>query len=176
MAIPLLDAAGMRELDRATIEDVGIPGTVLMEIAGRGCAEAVEEILGDDRVAGSVAVVCGKGNNGGDGFVAARHLKHAGHRVDVFLIADPDKLRGDAKLNKEILDKLKLAVKALPGEGEVAKLDLSGYDVILDAVFGTGLSSDVRGPLATAIERINASGVPVVAVDIPSGISLRPTR
>jgi NAD(P)H-hydrate epimerase len=169
VAIPLQDAAGMRELDRATIEDIGIPGAVLMEIAGRGCAEAVEELLHDD--AGSVAVVCGKGNNGGDGFVAARHLHHAGHQVDVFLIADPDKLRGDAKLNWEILDKLKLAVWALGDEKQVAELDLSGYDVILDAVFGTGLSSDVRGPLATAIERINASGVLVVAVDIPSGIS-----
>jgi NAD(P)H-hydrate epimerase len=91
--------------------------------------------------------------------------------VDVFLIADPQKLRGDAKLNKEILDKLKQKVVAVPDESKVKKLDLSGYDVILDAVFGTGLSSDVRGPLAVAIGRINASGVPVISVDIPSGIS-----
>ena len=168
MAIPLLDAAGMRELDRITIEEVGIPGTVLMEVAGRGCAEAVEELLGE---AGRVAVVCGKGNNGGDGFVAARHLRHAGCQVDVFLIADEKMLSGDAKLNKEILDKLMHPVKSLPDEAKVKKLDLSGYDVILDAVFGTGLSSDVRGPLGLAIERINDSKVPVVAVDIPSGIS-----
>jgi hypothetical protein len=125
VAIPLLDAAGMRELDRITIEEVGIPGTVLMEVAGRGCAEAVEELLGG---AGRVAVVCGKGNNGGDGFVAARHLMHAGCQVDVFLIADPKKLSGDAKLNKEILDKLKQKVVAIPDESKVKKLDLSGYD------------------------------------------------
>ena len=170
MAIPLFNAAGMRELDRTAIEEVGIAGTVLMEVAGRGCAEAVEELL-PDGTAGRVAVVCGKGNNGGDGFVAARHLKHAGHQVDVFLIADPEKLRGDAKLNKDILDKLKQKVVALPDEATVKKLDLSGYDVILDAVFGTGLSSEVRGPLAVAIGRINAAGVPVISVDIPSGIS-----
>ncbi len=169
MAVPLLDAAGMRELDRATIQDVGIPGTVLMEIAGRGCAEVAEELLGD--ASGRVAVVCGKGNNGGDGMVAARHLTSAGHRVDVFLIADPQKLRGDARLNKEILDRLKLPVQVLEQEDQVTRLDLSGYDVILDAVFGIGLSGDVRGPLGAAIERINAAGVPVVAVDIPSGIS-----
>ncbi|MBW1871204.1 MAG: NAD(P)H-hydrate dehydratase [Deltaproteobacteria bacterium] len=170
MAIALVPAAKMQELDRVTIEDIGIPGPVLMEVAGRGCAERVEELLPIERD-GRVAVICGKGNNGGDGYVAARHLLHAGHQVDVFLLAKADSLSGDAQLNYKILTKLGGKVTSIDRAEQLAEIELDSYDVILDAIFGTGLSSAVRGIYAKAIEAINASQAAVVAVDIPSGIS-----
>ncbi len=170
MATPLLTAEAMRELDRVTIEEIGIPGPVLMEVAGRGCAEAVEEFLPTDG-SGSIAVFCGKGNNGGDGFVAARHLMHAGHLVEVFLLAEPKSLRGDALLNYEIFKRIHGSVQSVTEAGMLAKLNIEGFDVILDAMLGTGLVSNVRGLYLEAIETINQCPVPVVAVDIPSGIS-----
>jgi len=170
MAIPLLSSEAIRELDRRTIQEVGIPGPVLMEAAGRVCAEIAEELLPGER-AGRVAVLCGKGNNGGDGMVAARHLIHAGHQVDLFLLADPKALQGDAALNNTILARLGVPVRVLPDEAAIAALDLRNHDLILDALLGTGLTHEVKGTLAAAIRAINASGVPVLAVDIPSGVS-----
>jgi len=166
MALPVLNAAQMRELDRTTIEDIGIPGPVLMEIAGRGCAQAVEDLLGG---AGHVLVVCGKGNNGGDGLVAARHLAGSGYRVDILLLAEPGQVSGDAALNLGILRRLNIPVQPV---GESGQLPGSGrHDIIIDAILGTGLKSEVRGLYAQAIDWINGSGLPVVAVDVPSGIS-----
>jgi ADP-dependent NAD(P)H-hydrate dehydratase / NAD(P)H-hydrate epimerase len=170
MAIALVPAAKMQELDRVTIEEIGIPGPVLMEVAGRGCAEAVEELL-PIGPGGRVAVVCGKGNNGGDGYVAARHLRNLGHQVDVFLLAKADSLAGDAQLNYQILTKLGGKVSSIGRAEQLAEIDFDSYHVILDAIFGTGLSSDVRSLHAKAIEAINKSQAAVVAVDMPSGIS-----
>lgn len=170
MAIPVLMAAQMQRIDRITIDEIGIPGAVLMEQAGRACAEEAENLLPAGRP-GRVAVVCGKGNNGGDGLVAARHLHHAGHLVDIFLLAHPDGLQGDALLNKHVLDKINLSIKVRASDESVRALQLSGYDVVIDAIFGTGLTKEVRGVFATAIETINAACVPVVAVDLPSGLS-----
>jgi len=169
MAIALATAEVMRELDRETIEDIGIAGPILMEIAGRGCAEGVEELLTGGGP-GSVAVMCGKGNNGGDGLVAARHLTHAGHGVDVYLLGEADRLKGDAALNYGILGKLGISVRQVGDEEALAAVSLAEYDVILDAIFGTGLSKPVRGFYAKAIEAINSAGARVVAVDMPSGI------
>lgn len=170
MAIPILTAEQMQNVDRITIQEIGIPGAVLMEQAGKACAEEAERLLPAGHP-GRVAVVCGKGNNGGDGLVAARHLHHAGHRVEIFLLAHPDSLRGDAELNKHVLDRLNLSINVRASHESVRNMDLGCYDVIVDAIFGTGLSKEVRGVFATAIETINASGVPVVAVDVPSGLS-----
>ncbi|HUU02907.1 MAG TPA: NAD(P)H-hydrate dehydratase [Myxococcota bacterium] len=170
MAIALFNAAEMRELDRIAISEIGIPGPVLMEVAGRGCADAVESLLPQDGP-GKVAIICGKGNNGGDGLVAARHLSLSGREVDVFLLAEPGSLCGDAALNLGILERLGQAVRPVTDAESLSAVRLDEYDVILDAILGTGLSKEVRGFFARVIEAINASGVPVVAVDMPSGIS-----
>jgi NAD(P)H-hydrate epimerase len=148
---PLVGAEGMRALDRRTIEALGVPGPVLMESAGRAVAEAVLA-----RRPRRVHVVCGAGNNGGDGLVVARHLHALGVEVDVALLGAP---RGDAAAQLERARAFGVA----EGRGE-------GADLIVDAIFGTGLARTVEGDAARAIQAINARAVCVVAVDLPSGL------
>jgi hydroxyethylthiazole kinase-like uncharacterized protein yjeF len=178
MAIQLLTSAAMRELDRHAISELGIPGMVLMETAGRACAEAVRSLLRDLRPGrdcrhAQVAVICGKGNNGGDGMVAARHLHNAGIAVTAFLLALPEVLKGDAASNRDILTKIGVPLRPLLTEKAAREIDLSSFDVLLDAVFGTGLSDLVQPNSLPAlmIEAMNRSGRPIVAVDLPSGLS-----
>jgi len=160
----------MREMDRRAIEDYGIPGMVLMENAGRATAEEVRKMLpapGD----GTVVILCGKGNNGGDGLVVARHLHNHGVEVQTFVafrMDDVTEAQGDAATNLRIVVNMKLPISELVSAADLP--DLTQADVIVDALLGTGLSGDVREPLRGIIEAINASGVPVVAVDIPSGL------
>ena len=170
MSIVLMTSSQMRELDRQAIDVVGIPGAVLMESAGRACAQVVKGYFSADGE-GRVAVFCGKGNNGGDGFVTARHLVSADHDVDVFLLAEPAQIQGDAALNLGILERLGVPVKTLLGEDDLREIDWDEYDVIVDALLGTGLSTEISGLMAEVIEHINAASCPVVAVDIPSGLS-----
>jgi ADP-dependent NAD(P)H-hydrate dehydratase / NAD(P)H-hydrate epimerase len=153
---PLPDAAMMRQGDRWAIEERGIPGLDLMERAGEGLARVVAGAA----ARGPVAVVCGKGNNAGDGFVAARLLRDAGRDVRVLLVLG-DALRGDARANLERLD----GAHERYGAGA-----LDGAAVIVDAIFGTGFSGEPREPVLGAIEAVNAAGVPVVAADVPSGV------
>ncbi|MBM4084850.1 MAG: NAD(P)H-hydrate epimerase, partial [Planctomycetes bacterium] len=162
-----------RELDRKAIEEYGIPGVALMENAGRRCAEEALKMLARPSGA-TVAVVCGKGNNGGDGFVIARHLHNAGVRVRAYLtarIADAAKA-GDAATNLRIALKMGLRVEEVLTAEAVAALDteLRASDVIVDALFGTGLSGEVGEPHRSIIRLMNAAGRPIVAVDIPSGL------
>ena len=157
---PLPDAAGQRSLDDWAIRQLGIPGTDLMERAGAGLAELVA-----DRVpAGRVVVVCGKGNNGGDGFVAARLLRDRGRDVHVLSLAAVDELHGDALINAE----------RLPGPApEPFRADaLIGADGVVDAILGTGFTGVPRDPAASAIEAINAAAAAatVIACDVPSGV------
>jgi len=158
---PLPDAAEQRALDEWAINDRGIPGLDLMERAGTGLADLVGSLVPDGRV----VVVCGKGNNGGDGLVTARVLRSRGREVDVLLLGDPSELRGDAATNHS----------RLPGPS-VAAFDagvLSGAAGIVDAILGTGFSGEPREPAAGAISAINdaaASGGSVVACDVPSGV------
>ncbi len=170
MAIPVLTSSQMMAVDKTTIEEIGIPGPVLMEQAGRACAEEAEALL-PTQAEGRIAIVCGKGNNGGDGLVAARYLHNAGYQVEIFLLAHSDGLRGDALLNRNILNSLDVPVHVCASQGSVENMDLKAFDVIVDAIFGTGLSKEVRGVYATAIEMINNAATPVVSVDIPSGLS-----
>lgn len=160
----------VRRFDRLAIEQWGVPGVVLMENAGRNAADAIDGFLGG---AGgkSVAVVAGTGNNGGDGFVIARHLDLRGARVSVFLVGDPAGMTADAAANFSILEKLDFDIRRCPGEA-LAGLgaELRGYDLIVDALGGTGISGALRGNLAAAVEQINAAGRDVVAVDIPTGL------
>lgn len=170
MAQPVLSAAAMRELDRRAIQERGIPGEVLMEAAGSACAQAVRELLPSGH-AGRVLVVCGRGNNGGDGFVAARLLSQSGCAVEVFLLGDPATLHGDAALNRDRWQALGQPIRTVRAAADLPPESLAGAGVILDAIFGTGLDKPVRGLEAEVIRAINACGRPVVSADLPSGVS-----
>jgi len=164
-----LSRVQVREFDRRAIEEYGVPGVVLMENAGRGAA-ALLRSLG---ASGPVAICCGKGNNGGDGFVIARHLDLRKIDVQVLLFCRPDELGGDAKINYEVLVKAAVPIVIHADQhssDDFLKSELSGADWIVDALFGTGLQGPVRPPIDRVIAAINDSGSKVFAVDIPSGL------
>lgn len=168
----ILDARQMREADRRTIEDIGIPSLVLMENAGRQVVAAIEATHAE-RLEGAVAVLCGRGNNGGDGFVIARTLLQRGVDVSVFLLGTVADVRGDARVNLDILGRLGVTVVEI-ADSQAWELHASEVDeatLIIDAVFGTGLKAPVTGLLETVFADVNASGIPVIAVDLPSGLS-----
>ena len=162
----------MREADRRTIEDIGIPSLVLMENAGRQVVAAMEA-MHTDLLELRVAILCGRGNNGGDGFVVARTLLQRGVDVSVFLIGQVSDVRGDARVNLDILGRLGVTVVEI-ADGQAWELHLSEVrdcTLIVDAIFGTGLNAPVRGLIESVIVDVNASGIPVVAIDLPSGLS-----
>jgi NAD(P)H-hydrate epimerase len=166
----VLSAAQMKAVDRAAIETLGVPGVVLMENAGRGVAELVRReraVVGLD-----VRVVCGAGQNGGDGFVIARHLANAGARVTVLLAAPRARLAGDAELFARAVERLPhIAIRDGSALEAGAWRDLlAGAEVVVDAIFGTGLRADVTAAPAAAIAAINATPALRVAVDLPSGL------
>lgn len=139
-------------------------GVVLMENAGRGTAD----VLCSQGIAGPVVIVCGRGNNGGDGFVIARHLDLRGHEVRVVLLDNPATLRGDAALNFHVLQRSGVSIVGWERESFGAKLSQAAW--VVDAILGTGASGDPREPYSSAIDAMNASGVPILAVDVPSGL------
>jgi hydroxyethylthiazole kinase-like uncharacterized protein yjeF len=155
---PLPDAASMRAVDRWAIEERGVAGLDLMERAGAGVTRAVERVAGD----GPVMVVCGKGNNGGDGLVVARLLRDGGREVAVVCVAPPEDFAGDARTNLE----------RLPGDGPVRSTEgvCAQAVVVVDALLGTGFDGEPRGVVAEAIDAVNGAGAPVVSVDVPSGV------
>ena len=157
---PCLDAEQMRAVDAWAIERQGVPSLELMETAGTAVAEAAAKAAASARA----AVVCGKGNNGGDGLVAARALAEMGYEVDALLLWPEGELSGDAKANH---DRFPAARHA---SGEELAQALADASVIVDAIFGTGFSGEPRDPAAAAIEAINGADAPVVAADIPSGV------
>jgi len=168
MSDVVLTREQVRRLDGLAIEELGIPGVVLMENAGRGAAEQVRGLLGDGR---RVRIVCGGGNNGGDGFVIARHLHNAGVEVACWLLGSADDLGGDAATNHAICRAMGLTVERYDPSRQAALLAaLKGCDVVVDAILGTGFRGEVRSPADRAIAAINASGRPVLAVDVPSGL------
>ena len=162
----IVTAAEMREIDRLTSERFGVPALTLMENAGTAVAEVV---LAEYPSARRLGIICGKGNNGGDGFVAARRLHEAGREVQVLLLADPSELRGDAA---EMFKRLPVSpITAKSGDDLKSERARAVFeaDVLVDAILGTGFRPPVRGLYAEAIAAINASSAPVIAVDIPSG-------
>ncbi|HST09187.1 MAG TPA: NAD(P)H-hydrate dehydratase [Terriglobales bacterium] len=161
----IVSAAEMREIDRITSERFGVPSLTLMENAGTAVANFILENYPDFK---RVCVVCGKGNNGGDGFVAARKLREAGREVSVLLLADPAELRGDAG---EMFKRMGLAPEVAKTHEEfaTAKARLGDTDLLIDAILGTGFRPPVSGIYAEAIAAMNATELSVVAVDIPSG-------
>jgi ADP-dependent NAD(P)H-hydrate dehydratase / NAD(P)H-hydrate epimerase len=158
---PLYDAEGMRALDRWAIEEREVPSLQLMEAAGLAVADAVGELAPQ----GPVRVVCGKGNNAGDGLVAARYLAEAGYEVDVLLLWPAEELSDDARANLERCDRAAEQV----GDGDL-DARLADSAAVVDAIFGTGFSGAPRAPAAAAIDAINRCGAPVVACDIASGV------
>lgn len=167
----LADALTMRNLDKAAIEDYGIPGVVLMENAGRGTFELLRARAGEALKAG-VVVLCGKGNNGGDGFVVARHLHNHGIPVHVFLFARQEELKGDAAIQGEIALRLGIPIQQV---NDVETWRAWRHRALeprfcVDALLGTGLSAQVSPLYRLVIEDLNAARKPVLAVDIPSGL------
>ncbi len=164
----VVTSAEMHEMDLLAIEGMHIPGLLLMENAGIAVAEAVEEWLGETPD-GLVAVLCGKGNNGGDGMVAARHLLNRGYSVDVALIAERESIRGDARVQLTILESMHAPVRIIASAG--ALRPLRACALIVDALFGTGISGAVTGLAAEVIRWVHDSGKPVISVDVPSGLN-----
>lgn len=168
----VLNSLQMREADKRTIEDIGIPAIVLMENAGRQAVAAMEAMY-DDLADRRVAILCGRGNNGGDGFVVARTLAQRGVAVSVFLIGRVIDVRGEARTNLEILGRLGLTVVEVADSQawELHFSEVSDCTLIVDAIFGTGLSSPVSGLIESVIADVNTSGIPIVSIDLPSGLS-----
>jgi len=168
----VLNSAQMREADRRATGDIGIPSLVLMENAGRQAVAAIEAMYSDIHER-QVAVLCGRGNNGGDGFVIARTLAQRGVDVSVFLIGRVSEVRGDARTNLEILGRLGLTVVEVADSQawELHFSEVSDCSLIVDAIFGTGLNAPVSGFIESVITDVNASGIPIVAIDLPSGLS-----
>ncbi|MGQ9649948.1 MAG: NAD(P)H-hydrate epimerase [Phycisphaerae bacterium] len=172
-----LTCAQCRAVDKYAIEELGIPGLVLMENAGRNAADLIEtwlaERTGDRKRPSRVAVICGRGNNGGDGFVVARHLVHRGHEVWIDLAAEPAKLASDAAVNHSIVEKMGVPIRLLTDLSAISEASQHWRraDVIVDALLGTGFTGAVREPMAEVIRQVNAlSGPLVVAIDVPSGL------
>src|SRR5262245_38442957 len=156
----------VRAVDRRAIEEFGLPGVVLMENAGRGTADVLLRL----GVRGRIVLCCGKGNNGGDGFVIARHLDNQGVDVAIHLFARPEDLTGDAAINYRVVARSGLPFTAHPGpSADEATLrgEFARAEWIVDALFGSGLVGPVRPPLGAVIRLMNASGKRILAVDIP---------
>jgi NAD(P)H-hydrate epimerase len=173
----------VRAFDSWAINTLGIPGMVLMENAGRSCAELIKDKLKDvatpkacppNSLGRRVCIFCGTGNNGGDGYVIARVLINSGYKVVVVVCGDRNKIKGDAKLNLDILERLgrrieQLNLKAGDIGGQVGAF-AADADMLVDSLFGTGLGGQLSDEYKQLIESINAQSCPILAVDIPSGL------
>lgn len=183
----------VRELDRRAIEEYGIPGVVLMENAGRAVAEeAIKMLPTKDKK--RVGILCGKGNNGGDGFVATRHLNNRGVEVQVYILCKVEEVASspDAYTHLKVIQKMRIPIKEVITEANAKEVlsqlkippypplakggralagrGFKGFDLLVDALLGTGLTGKVREPYKTLIQGINSAGIPILSVDIPSGL------
>ncbi len=168
----VLNSEQMQRCDRAAIDDYGIAELVLMENAGVQVVESMDEYFGDSGP-DLIAVMCGKGNNGGDGFVVARHLYSTGRVVRAYLFAAAADLRGSVAENHRIAAAIGIDIIEVPDaeSWEQHAAEIVGFDCIVDALFGTGITGPLRGHFGAVVETINDSGASVVAVDLPSGLS-----
>ncbi|MBT3278902.1 MAG: NAD(P)H-hydrate epimerase [Phycisphaerales bacterium] len=163
----------VRDLDMFTTEALGIPAAVLMENAGRQAAEAIASLFArkDGAPPEMVAIVTGGGNNGGDGHVIARHLSNWGVEAVTFLVADPQNVTGDALMNLHANLAMDMPVYTLSPEwADDLSDELAKFDVVIDAIGGTGMTGELRKETAEVVNQINACGKPVVAIDIPTGL------
>jgi len=173
MEEPVATRDEIRAFDRYAIEVLGLPGIVLMENAGRQIAEAARAMLAG-RKKPRVVILAGPGNNGGDGFVVARHLAIVGIRPEVVLLAPREKNVGDADTNLRVLEAMGFQIRVLAGKveamlGELRPL-LAEADLVVDGMLGTGTRGEIREPYASAIGAVNDARRPVLAIDIPSGL------
>jgi hydroxyethylthiazole kinase-like uncharacterized protein yjeF len=168
----VLNTQQMREADRRTIDEIGIPAIVLMENAGRQAVAAMEAAF-DDLATSHVGVLCGRGSNGGDGFVIARTLVQRGVETSVFLLGSVAEVRGDARTNLEVLGRIGLTVVEITNaqEWELHFSEISRCELLVDAILGTGFHGQLSGLLETVVADVNGLGVPVIAIDLPTGIS-----
>jgi hydroxyethylthiazole kinase-like uncharacterized protein yjeF len=168
----VLNTEQMREADRRTIHEIGIPSIVLMENAGRQAVAAMEAAF-EDLTSSRVAVLCGRGNNGGDGFVVARTLVQRGVETLVFLIGSVADVQGDARTNIEVLGRIGLTVVEITSaqDWELHFSEISECEVVVDAMLGTGFRGTLTGLLQTVVADVNGLGVPVVSIDLPTGVS-----
>src|SRR5918995_7292895 len=168
----VLTTEQMREADRRTIEDIGLPSIVLMENAGRQTVAAMEAAF-DTLSSSRVAVLCGRGSNGGDGFVVARTLAQRGIDSLVFLLGSVAEVKGDARTNLEVLGRIGMTVIEITNaqEWELHFSEVSECDVIVDALVGTGFRGRLTGLFETVVADVNELGVPIVAIDLPTGLS-----
>jgi NAD(P)H-hydrate epimerase len=166
-----LTRAAVREIDRRAAEEFGIPSIVLMENAGRGAAEVIYRL---NPLRERVAIACGPGNNGGDGLVIARHLDRVGLPVVVWVFGSVADLSPDAAVNYRIVERMRLPLTVT--QGAPPPDVFRGFGLVVDALFGTGLSRPLGAPFDAAVEAVNASGARVVAVDVPSGLDCNTGR
>jgi len=169
--LPILDNEGIREADRSTIEDLGVPGIVLMENAATGVVDAIRESFPEAR---QILILCGPGNNGGDGFAAARHLHNGGLDAHLCLIGDPNRLGGDAATNFGLASAFGVPIAVIEGDDLStieALIDDWPADLVVDALLGTGSDRPLAGRYASLVEMVESSGLPVVAVDVPTGLN-----
>jgi NAD(P)H-hydrate epimerase len=159
----IVSAAEMREIDRLTTDKYGVPSLTLMETAGTAASEF---ILEQYPLCNEVCIFCGKGNNGGDGFVIARKLAEQGKNVEVILLAAPEAITGDAAVN---LSRLPSKPLVFSTAAQLHEHDLGRYDLLVDAILGTGFKPPVSDVYAEAIRTLNHSGIPILAIDLPSG-------
>ena len=165
---PTLNRSAARDVDRLAIEQYGMSGLVLMENAGRG---VVDTLVGLG-VNGPVCIACGKGNNGGDGFVIARHLDLRGFQPQVVLFAPPQELHGDALTNFRILVKTEIPIVACANNADRRQIQrrFADADWIIDALLGTGARGEPRPPLGDVIDSMNDASARTMAIDLPSGL------
>ena len=169
----VVTAAEMRRIDQDTIEGIGIPGIVLMETAGSAIVHAIEQHYPTCQ---PIGIFAGKGNNGGDGIVIARQLAHTGRDVYLFLVSPQESFTGEAHINLQIAKNLRLRIeeiltdRALGTEKGAPLNHITSCELLVDAIFGTGLRGEVRGPIANLINAINNLPIPILSVDLPSGL------
>jgi NAD(P)H-hydrate epimerase len=163
----------VRAFDAWAINTLGLPGVALMENAGRSCAELIKEKLaGIARP--KACVFCGTGNNGGDGYVIARHLANDGVKVQVIICGLREKIKGDAKINLDIIEKMGLYIEQLDVADDRLSAKITEFakdcDILVDGLFGTGLKGELNNKYASLIKFINQQDISIIAVDIPSGL------
>ena len=158
----------MKEIDRKATEKYGIPSLVLMENAGRGIADEAQIMIKDKT--GKIIVFCGYGNNGGDGFVAARHLANRGYCVEVYLAGRNKTMSSDAEINFRILENIKVKINKIKAQSQINRISFNKAKLIIDAIFGIGVKGELDIFYQCLIEKINESKIPVLAVDVPSGL------
>lgn len=168
----LVKSFEMREMDRLTIQDLGIPGVVLMENAARGATRIFMDHFEPSKDA-HVVILCGGGNNGGDGYVMARYLTEAGAAVTVIVLSELKKISGDARINLDVIQRMNIEVLEIPDAKKWVKgrRMVRACDAIIDGILGTGLNSPVKGFYRKVIEEVNSLDKPVMSVDIPSGLN-----